>query len=76
MEYEKLRAIIADVMGIDESEITPETTFREDLGADSLDVFQSITGIEDEFGLEISEETAKSIETVQDAVDTIKKLRN
>ncbi len=76
MEYEKLRAIIADVMGIDESEITPETTFREDLGADSLDVFQIITGIEDEFGLEISEETAKSIETVQDAVDTIKKLRN
>ena len=76
MEYEKLRAIIADVMGIDESEITPETTFREDLGADTLDVFQIITGIEDEFGLEISEETAKSIETVQDAVDTIKKLRN
>ncbi|MGI6106738.1 MAG: acyl carrier protein [Lachnospiraceae bacterium] len=76
MEFEKLRAIIADVMNMDESEIKPETTFREDLGADSLDVFQIITGIEDEFGVEISEETAKSIETVQDAVDAIQKLRN
>ena len=51
MEFEKLQNIIADVLNIDKSKITPETTFVDDLGADSLDVFQIIMGIEDEFDI-------------------------
>ena len=59
-------------MNVDESEITKETTFVDDLGADSLDVFQIIMGIEEEFGVEIPNEEAESIITVGDAVDKIK----
>ena len=56
MEFEKLQNIIADVLNIDKSKITPETTFVDDLGADSLDVFQIIMGIEDEFDIQIPDE--------------------
>ena len=49
MEFEKIQDIIADVLGVDKAEITPDTTFVDDLGADSLDVFQIIMGIEEEF---------------------------
>ena len=73
MEFEKLQNIIADVLNIDKSKITPETTFVDDLGADSLDVFQIIMGIEEEFDIEIDNEEAEKITTVQDAVDQIKK---
>ncbi|SER95961.1 acyl carrier protein [Lachnobacterium bovis] len=72
MEFEKIKAIIVDVLNVDESEITKETTFVDDLGADSLDVFQIIMGIEEEFGIEIPNEEAESIITVGDAVDKIK----
>ncbi|MBQ1801744.1 acyl carrier protein [Lachnobacterium bovis] len=72
MEFEKIKAIIVDVLNVDESEITKETTFVDDLGADSLDVFQIIMGIEEEFGVEIPNEEAESIITVGDAVDKIK----
>ena len=68
MEFEKLQNIIADVLNIDKEKITPETTFVDDLGADSLDVFQIIMGIEDEFGIEIPTDQAESIVTVNDAV--------
>lgn len=54
-------------------EIRPETTFVDDLGADSLDIFQIIMGIEEEFDIEIDNEEAEKIVTVQDAVDQIKK---
>ena len=54
MEFEKLREIIADVMNIDEKEIKEDSSFENDLGADSLDVFQIIMGIEDAFDIEIS----------------------
>ncbi len=72
MEFEKLKGIIADVLNVDEDEITMETTFVDDLGADSLDVFQIIMGIEEEFDIEISQEEAEKIVSVGDAVDQIK----
>ena len=76
MELEKLQAIIADVLNVDTSEVTMETTFVDDLGADSLDVFQIIMGIEEEFDIEIDQEEAEKIVSVGDAVDEIKKALN
>ena len=76
MEFEKLKGIIADVLNVDEDEITMETTFVDDLGADSLDVFQIIMGIEEEFDIEINQEEAEKIVSVGDAVDEIKKALN
>ena len=73
MEFEKLQEIIADVLNVQKDEIRPETTFVDDLGADSLDIFQIIMGIEEEFDIEIDNEEAEKIATVQDAVDQIKK---
>ena len=73
MEFEKLQAIIADVLNVPKDDITPETTFVDDLGADSLDIFQIIMGIEEEFDIEIDNEEAEKITTVQDAVELIKK---
>lgn len=72
MEFDVLRKVIADVLSVDENEITMETTFIDDLGADSLDVFQIIMGIEDELKIEIDAEKAESIVTVKDAVELIK----
>ena len=69
MEFEKLQAIIADVLNVPKDDITPETTFVDDLGADSLDIFQIIMGIEEEFDIEIDNEEAEKITTVQDAVE-------
>ena len=74
MEFEKLKAIIAEVLNVDTEEISLDTTFVDDLGADSLDVFQIITGIEDEFDNEISNDDAEQILTVGDAVEQIKKV--
>ena len=73
MEFEKLQAIIADVLNVPKDDITPETTFVDDLGADSLDIFQIIMGIEEEFDIEIDNKEAEKITTVQDAVEQIKK---
>ena len=73
MEFEKLQAIIADVLNVPKDDITPQTTFVDDLGADSLDIFQIIMGIEEEFDIEIDNEEAEKITTVQDAVEQIKK---
>ena len=72
MEFEKLQQIIADVLNMDVDEITPDTTFVDDLGADSLDIFQIIMGIEEEFGIEIPQEEAEKIVTVGDAAEAIK----
>ena len=74
MEFEKIKAIIAEVLNVDENEITMETTFTDDLGADSLDVFQIIMGIEEEFDIEINNDDAEKIVSVQDAVDQIKNV--
>ena len=72
MEFEKIQNIIAEVLNVDKDEITMDTTFIDDLGADSLDVFQVIMGIEEEFDLEIPTEKAESIVTVGDAVEAIR----
>ena len=72
MEFEKIKAIIAEVLNVDENEITMETTFTDDLGADSLDVFQIIMGLEEEFDIENANEDAEKIVTVGDAVEQIK----
>ncbi|MBQ9438441.1 MAG: acyl carrier protein [Lachnospiraceae bacterium] len=74
MEFEKMKKIIADVMNVDVKEITTETTFVDDLGADSLDVFQIIMGIEEEFSIEIPTEKAEEIRTVGQALELIKGL--
>ena len=73
MEFEKLRDIIVEVLNVDETEVTMESTFIDDLGADSLDVFQIIMGIEEEFDIEIPNEEAEKIVTVGDADEQIKK---
>ena len=76
MEFEKLQEIIADVLNVDPNEVTMETTFTDDLGADSLDVFQIIMGLEEEFDIEIPNEQAEKIGTVGDAVEQIKAAMN
>ena len=76
MEFEKLQKIIADVLNFPKEDITPDTTFVDDLGADSLDIFQIIMGIEEEFDIEIPNEAAESIVTVADAVEQIKNALN
>ena len=76
MEFEKLKEIIIDVLNVSEEDITPETTFVDDLGADSLDVFQIIMGIEEAFDIEIENEDAEKIVTAGDAVEQIKNATN
>lgn len=72
MEFERLREIISDVLSVGEEEITEETRFIDDLGADSLDIFQIIMTIEDETGVEIPQEAAEKIITIGDALQYIK----
>ena len=74
MELEKLQKIIAEVLNVDEAEVNMDTTFVDDLGADSLDVFQIMMGIEEEFDIEIPTEDVEQIVSVGDAVEQIKKL--
>ena len=75
MEFEKLQQVIADVLDIDKTQITPETTFVQDLGADSLDIMEIIMRLEDEFGVHVPDETIESIVTIKDAEEVIKKLK-
>jgi len=74
MEFKKVRDITAEVLGADPKEIALQTSFVDDLGADSLEVFQIITAIEDEFDIEIDPADAEKIITVQDAVEEIKRV--
>ena len=76
MEFEKIKKIIAEVLNVEEDSITMESTFGDDLGADSLDVFQIIMGVEEEFEIEIPNEEAEKIVTVGDAVEQIKSAIN
>lgn len=69
--YSEVKAIIIDLLGVDESKVTPEARFREDLGADSLDLVELIMAFEDKFGGEISDDDAQTITTVQGAVKYI-----
>jgi acyl carrier protein len=72
MEYEVLKRVIAEVLSVDENEITLETTFADDLDADSLDVTAIVLELEEELGIEISDDDALAIKTVGDAVEKIK----
>ena len=74
MELEKLQKIIAEVLNVDTEEVTMDTTFVDDLGADSLDIFQIVMGIEEEFDIEIPTEEVEQIVSVGDAVEQIKRL--
>ena len=76
MEFEKLKEIIADVLNVNADEITMDTTFVDDLGADSLDIFQIIMGIEETYDIEIDNEEAEKIVSVGDAVEQIKNATN
>ena len=76
MEFEKLQEIVAEVLNLDANEITMDTTFVDDLGADSLYVFQMFMDIEVEFDIEISNEDAEKIVSVGDAVERIKEELN
>lgn len=73
MIFEKLKAIIADQLGVDEETVSLESNIQEDLGADSLDIVELITSIEDEFDLSIPDEAADEIKTVNDIVTYIEK---
>ena len=67
----RVKAIIVDKLGVDESEVTPTASFTNDLGADSLDTVELIMELEKEFGISIPDDQAEKIATVQDAIDYI-----
>ena len=67
----RVKAIIVDKLGVDESEVTPSASFTNDLGADSLDTVELIMELEKEFGMSIPDDQAENISTVKDAVDYI-----
>lgn len=70
--FEKLKEIIVEQLGVEEDAVKPEATFVEDLSADSLDIVELVMGIEEEFELEIPDQAAESIVTVQDVINYIK----
>ena len=72
-DMNKLKTIIADVLNVDPNEITADTTFADDLGADSLDLYQILMGIEEEYGIKVPQEKAESISTVGEALELIRK---
>lgn len=73
MEFEKICKCIAEVLGVDPSEIKPETTFLENLGADSLDIYQIMMKIEEEFEMKLDVEAVQNVRTVSELVELIKK---
>ena len=75
MELEKIKAIIAEVLNIDVETITADTTFVDDLGADSLDIFQIVMGIEEEYDIELDNDTVEQIQTVGDAAEAIRRMK-
>ena len=75
MELEKIKAIIAEVLNIDADSITADTTFVDDLGADSLDIFQIIMGIEEEYDIELENDAVEQIQTVGDAIEALRAIK-
>ncbi len=73
MELDLMKKVIAEVLNVDEAEVTMDTTFVDDLGADSLDVFQIIMGVEEALDIEVDVDAAENIVSVGDAVELIKK---
>ena len=76
MVLEKIKAILSEQFSVDESEISADTLLEDDLGADSLDIFQIVLALEEEFKVKISENEAEKIRTVQEAVDLIKGIQD
>ena len=70
--FTKVQEVIAEQLGTDESEIKPESSFKDDLGADSLDLFELVMALEEEYGIEIPSEDLESITTVQQIMDYLK----
>jgi len=70
---EKVKQIISEQLGVEESEVTPNASFVDDLGADSLDTVELVMALEEQFDIEIPDEDAEKIRTVQDAIDYIEK---
>ncbi|HUX52306.1 MAG TPA: acyl carrier protein [Spirochaetia bacterium] len=70
--FEKMKKLIADKLEVDESKITMDSSFRQDLGADSLDTYELVYAIEEEMGITIPDEKANEFETVRDALDYIR----
>lgn len=70
--FEKVKKIVSEQLGVEETEVKPEASFTNDLGADSLDTVELVMALEEEFGVEIPDEAAEGIATVQDAVNFIK----
>ena len=71
VEFEKIKKIISEQLGVDEGEITLESNFVDDLGADSLDTVELVMQLEEEYGLEIPDEDAEKLQTVGDAIKYI-----
>ena len=69
--FERLKKLVVEQLGVDEEEVTPQSSFVEDLNADSLDLVELIMSLEEEFGMEISDEDAERIQKVSDAVEYI-----
>lgn len=74
--YQDVKAVIVDVLKVDEGEVKPETRFIEDLKADSMDQFFLIDGLSEKFGLNISDDDARAIRSVQDAVNYVETHKN
>lgn len=69
--FERVRKVIVEQLDVSEEEVTPQASFTDDLGADSLDIVELVMGLEEEFEIEIPDEDAEKIQTVQEAVDYI-----
>lgn len=73
--FEKIKKLIAEKLEVEEEKITPDATFRQDLGADSLDTYELVYAIEEEMSITIPDEKANEFETVKDAVEYIKSVQ-
>ncbi|MBN2429313.1 MAG: acyl carrier protein [Deltaproteobacteria bacterium] len=68
---ERVKQLVAEQLGVEEDQVTDEASFMDDLGADSLDTVELVMALEEEFDIEISDEDAEKVQTVQDAIDYI-----